>query len=90
MMSTMRTTLTIDGDIADYLKEQSRLHEKSFKQVVNETLRRGMTPYVNSKPRKPYKVKPFSSGFAPGVDPMNPKDILDQMDVEHYLKASRR
>ena len=36
----MRTTLTLDDDVADFLKEQSQLHNKPFKQVVNEALRR--------------------------------------------------
>ena len=84
MVSVMRTTLTIDADIADFLKEQSRLHGKSFKQVVNETLRRGMAPGANSKRRKPFKVKPFPGGYMPGVDPMNPKDFLNQLDDEHF------
>ena len=90
MMSFMRTTLTIDDDIADFLREQSRLHEKTFKQVVNETLRRGMSPLANSVQRKPFKVKPFPGGFAPGVDPMNPKDFLNQLDDEHYFKVLRQ
>ena len=77
MMATWRTTLTIDNDIADYLREQSRLHEKSFKQVVNETLRRGMSPSANEKPRKPFKVSPIPGGFAPGVDPDNPNGNLE-------------
>ena len=41
MLSVMRTTLTIDADIADFLKEQSRLHGKSFKQVVDAAPRDG-------------------------------------------------
>ena len=40
----MRTTLTLDDDVANYLKEQSLLLNKPFKQVVNDTLRRGMSP----------------------------------------------
>ena len=88
MMSLMRTTLTIDDDIADFLKEQSRLHEKSFKQVVNETLRRGMSPRANEKPRKPFKVKPFPGGFAPGVDPLKLNQLVDQLEVEDFLRKS--
>ena len=90
MMSTMRTTLTIDGDIADYLREQSRLHEKSFKQVVNETLRRGMMPYVNSKARKPYKVRTFSSPYAPGIDRLRLNQLNDELEVEDFLKERAR
>ena len=90
MMSSMRTTLTIDDDIADFLKEQSRLNEKSFKQIVNETLRRGMSPETSLKRRKPFRVKPVRGGYMPGVDPMNPKDLLNQLDDEHYLEVLRQ
>ena len=86
----MRTTLTIDNDIADYLREQSRLHEKSFKQVVNETLRRGMSPSANEKPRKPFKVKTFSSGYAPGVDRLKLNQLMDELDDEYYEKKLAR
>ena len=86
----MRTTLTLDNDIADYLREQSRLHDKTFKQVVNETLRRGMSPDADREPRKPFKVRAFPGGFAPGVDPNNPKDFLNQLDDEHYSEVVRR
>lgn len=82
----MRTTLTIDNDINDYLRDQVRMHGKSFKQVVNETLRRGMSPSANEKPRKPFKVRPLPGGFAPGVDPDNPKAILNQLDDEYFAK----
>lgn len=37
----MRTTLTLDEDVADFLKEQSRLQDKPFKQVVNEVFAAG-------------------------------------------------
>ena len=86
----MRTTLTIDSDIADYLRQQSRLHGKSFKQVVNETLRRGMSPSVNERPRKPFKVRPFSSEFAPGVDRLKLNQLNDELEVEDFLRESAR
>ncbi len=82
----MRTTLTVDNDIYDYLREQSRLHEKPFKQVVNETLRRGMSPAESEERRKPFKVKPVPGGFMPGVDPDNPKSFLNQLDDEYFAK----
>ena len=37
----MRTTLTLDEDVADFLKEQSRLQDKPFKQVVHEVFAAG-------------------------------------------------
>jgi hypothetical protein len=40
-MSLMRTTLTIDDDLADLLKRQARERDLSFRDVVNRTLRAG-------------------------------------------------
>lgn len=93
----MKTTLTLDDDVADFLKERSRLQDKPFERVVNETLRRGLEMSAPPKPAacgkdakpKPFKVVPFSSGFKPGVDPNNPKRFLDELDVEDYLRKER-
>ena len=59
----MRTTLTIDDRIGKALKELAHRTDKSFKQVVNETLERGLTA---SEPRRrqPYRERPSRLGEA--------------------------
>ena len=84
----MRTTLTLDDDVANYLKEQCRLLEKPFKQVVNDTLRQGMSHAAGSTKHRRFKVRPFSSGFLPGVDPDNPKRYLDELEVVEFLRKN--
>ena len=79
----MRTTLTVDDDIADSLKEQARLQDKPFKQVVNDALRRGISPAVRETPA-PYRVVPIHSGFAPGVDPVKLNQLNDQLEAEEF------
>ena len=75
----MKTTLILDDDVAAFLREQAQLHDKSLRQVVNETLRRsmppadGQPPSDGEPPRQPYRVPTFSSGYAPGIDPRDPK-----------------
>ena len=81
-------TFTLDAGLADALRERARALNQSVKQVVNDTLRRGLTPMVGESPRAPYRVKPFRSGFAPGVDPKNPKKFLEDDDIERYLKVT--
>ena len=44
----MRTTLTLDDDIADFLKRQARLLNKPFKEVVNETCAAACRPLSGS------------------------------------------
>ncbi len=79
----MRTTLTLDEDIAASLKEQARLLGRSFKHVVNDTLRRGMSPSVREDPA-PYRVVPNRSALIPGVDPLRLNQLSDQLEAEDF------
>ena len=85
----MRTTLTLDDDLAYVLKQRARLLDQSFRQVVNDTLRRGLSPGSADAPRRPYRVRTFSSEYAPGVDRLNLMDFADDLDDEQYLEARR-
>ena len=94
----MKTTLTLDDDVADFLKERSRLQDKPFERVVNETLRRVMETPAPPQPAAgdradaklpPFKVVPNHSGFAPGVDPLRLKDVLADMDIADYFRKER-
>lgn len=59
---TMRTTLTIDDGIAKSLKETAHRTGKSFKLVVNETLRAGLNAGRVAEQAAPYRVTPASLG----------------------------
>ena len=58
----MRTTLTLDDDVASLLKKETRKSGEPFKQVVNRFLRLGLTA-PKEPARKPFKVKPFNLGL---------------------------
>ena len=92
----MKTTLTLDDDVADYLKEQCRLQDKPLELVVNEMLRRGMKTSAPSESdvggdAKPpsFKVVPFSSKFKPGVDEMKLNQINADLEMEELLRKVR-
>ena len=84
----MRTTLTLDDDVADFLKEQSQLHNKPFKQVVNEVLRRGMTPGVKAIKPARFRIVPNRSRLFPGVDPRKLNQLNDQLEAEDFVRES--
>lgn len=57
----MRTTLTLDDDIAAELKAVARKSGKGFRQVVNEAIRLGLS--VSKEPAlEPFKVNARSLG----------------------------
>ena len=84
----MRTTLTIDNDVADSLRERARLLDMPFKQVVNDALRRGLSPAVSEAPATEYRVVPIHSGFVPGVDPLKLNQLNDQLEAEDFAGPS--
>ena len=62
----MRTTLTIDDNIAKALKDAAHRSGKSYKQIVNETLRAGLSSNRIVDNAKPYRLKPVSMGEVTG------------------------
>jgi hypothetical protein len=57
----VRTTFTLDDDVARLLQKEVRKSGEPFKQVVNRYLRLGLT---SKQPmRKPFKVKPLNLGL---------------------------
>ena len=85
----MRTTLTLDDDLADALRERARLSDTPFKQVVNDTLRRGMSQGIAEAARPEYRVAPRSGGFLPGIDPLRLNQINDQLASEEFIGKDR-
>jgi hypothetical protein len=82
----MRTTLTLDDDLAELLKRRASDREVPFKQVVNDAIRAGLQePRV--KP-KPYRMKPGDMGLKPGIEITN--RLLDEMDTEEFIRKMQQ
>jgi hypothetical protein len=60
----MRTTLTIDDDIAAELEALRRARRLSLKAAVNDALRRGLADLREGRQArvKPFKTKSFDAG----------------------------
>ena len=78
----MRTTLTLDDDLARRLKELARRQGRPFKEVLNEALRRGLAAQEVAEPAERYRVETFRSGFRAGVDPLKFNQLVDELEAE--------
>ena len=79
--SDMRTTLTIDDDVAFGLKKiQEQDPKKSFKDVVNDVLRKGLDPTGGKPTRNRFKVKAYSLRLREGLNLDNIEELLDQVE----------
>ena len=85
----MRTTLTLDEQIARALKATAHRSGKPLKQVVNETLRAGLAAGRSRGPARPYRVKPASlGGVLPGIDldkTLRLADTLEDQEIARKL-----
>ncbi len=81
----MRTTLTLDDDLAAKLKEVAHGQGTTFKEAVNAAIRRGLTvPSPSTRRTKRFKVRTFRSAFRPGVDPLRLNQLVDELEVRGF------
>jgi hypothetical protein len=62
----MRTTVTLDPDVAAMLKETARQRGTSFKEVLNTSVRRGLGSETSVP--QPYRLPTRRLGARPGID----------------------
>ena len=82
----MRTTLTLEDEVAERLKKASQNEDKSFKEVVNAALRRGLG-LDRPENRKPFRVKPHSSPFQPNVDLARLNQLVDELETDSFAHS---
>ena len=78
----MRTTLTIDDDVAFGLKKvQENDPAKSFKEIVNEILRNGLKSKSGGEvKRKRFRVEPLNLGLRKDLNFDNIEEALDILE----------
>jgi hypothetical protein len=80
----VRTTLTLDEDVAAKLHAEAKATGQPFRQVVNETLRRGFLAKPVPGARGPIELPSFTMGLRPGVNIDNVEQLIDDLDAGRY------
>ena len=81
----MRTTLTLDEDVAARIEEQRQREGLSLKQVINGLLREGLLSRERpAKPRK-YSTRARALGLRPGFDPVKLNQLVDELDIDERI-----
>ncbi len=84
----MRTTLTLDTDVAKMLQEEAHRQRKPFKQVVNEAIRRGLSRRA-VRPVRPYRVRPHKTSLRAGIDAGSFNKLADELEDEAVVAKMR-
>jgi hypothetical protein len=80
----MRTTLTLDDDVAVRLEQERRKRRTSFKAVVNAILRAGLDARSPRKPRAPFRTRGFDLGPSLVGSLDNIEEILSRAEGERH------
>jgi hypothetical protein len=83
----MRTTLTLEDDVAAELEDRMRREGRSMKDLVNDLLRRGLRSGDAPLPsREAVRIETFSSPFATGIDAGRLNQLNDDLEVAEFLR----
>jgi len=79
----MRTTLTLDDDVAVQIERLRKQRDMGLKDIINEALRRGLQEMT----AKPKKKEPFQTSVHDGGELlMDVKEALAMLDEEYDRK----
>lgn len=81
----VRTTVTLEADVASRLHEQVRKTGRPFKDVVNGLLRRGLAATEQEPAQTPFVVRPFPMGLRAGLSYDSISDLLEAVDGPDHL-----
>ncbi len=80
----MRTTLTLDEDVAQQTKALAQRLRKPFKVVLNQALRLGLGQVEKPLKQRRYRTKPRPMGLREGRDLDNIQELLAQVEGEDF------
>jgi hypothetical protein len=80
----MRTTLTLDPDVAVLIEEARDKTKRSLKEIVNEALRRGLSAEDPSARGKPYRTPRVDLGDCRLADLDDIAGVLAAAEGDHF------
>lgn len=80
----MRTTVTLDPDVAAKLKQLARERGITFKEALNTALRAGLAPR-GAKPTR-YRMPTYRMGVRPGIDLDHALRLAAAMEDEEIIR----
>jgi hypothetical protein len=82
----MRTTLTLDPDVAEQIRKAGLSGKRSQKEIINDALRRGLRSGSRGAKPEPFTVKTFESPFRAGIDTAKLNQLVDELEIEAQLE----
>lgn len=81
----MRTTVTLEPDVARLLQDSAHRTRRSFKETLNEAVRAGLSAKQPPPGRESFVVEAFPLGLRAGMDPAGFNTLLDELESDEFL-----
>lgn len=80
---SIRTTVTLDEDVLERVKQESREHGESFRETLNNLLRFALSEGKNLQ-RSEFKIVPTSMGVFPGLNYDDIEGLISYAEGEDH------
>ena len=83
---SIRTTITLENDVLDAVKQRSRERGQPFRQTLNDLVRLAISMEAVPRERPIFKVRPFESGMKqiPGQNYDKTSELLEYLEGPEY------
>ena len=85
----MRTTVTLDADVASLVRDAMHRTRRSFKETLNNAVRAGLRS-KSGRPARRFLVKARPMGLRAGIDPLGLNRLADDLEIDAVLARPRR
>jgi len=86
----MRTTVTLDNDVEQMLRDAMHRSRQSFKETLNAAVRAGLGGKPARAKSVKFVVKARPMGLRSGFDPAGFNKLVDDLEVDAFLEKNRR
>jgi hypothetical protein len=84
----MRTTVTIDPDVQQLIQDAMQRSRLSFKETLNQALRRGLADMVPPVDEPPFRVEARPLGLRAGIDSARLNPLTDALEIDAFLAVT--
>jgi hypothetical protein len=88
-MSVMRTTISISDAVLEELKRRAAETRRPFRQVVEETLQRGLAAKSEGG-GQPVRLLTFAVGVKAAYRGVSMNQLYDQLEAEDHLNVAEK
>ena len=83
---SIRTTVTLDEDVLERVKAESRNRGASFRDTLNDLLRLALVTQAAAPPREPFKIRGYHMGpLRPGLNYDSIEALLEYAEGPEHL-----